>query len=733
MTKQYRWCGVAVALSLAAALVAPAGAASPAVAATVVSPAPPASFTFDGSGWGHGIGMSQYGAYGMALAGNSATQILEHYYAPATVVKDSSNPPLRVQVLTGVSQVTISGPAGKWAIETAPGTWKQIAPGSIVVSWEKTSDGQARIHTVISGSDYRTSTSMPELNLRWSQDGVTVPGANAGSGSVSYHRGQIALGPLNGGVNVVSRLALNEYLYGLAEMPSSWPSAALQAQAIAGRTYALRAYAAGVQSKWNANLTDETTSQKYTGWNKESEGTDAYYGKRWAAAVDAVASGDGGFSVQYKGALAQTYYSSSSGGKTTSVFQAWGSTDIPYLQSQDDHWALSPAVNNPYASWTATLSQATVARAFGLTDVVKLQVMAKASSGAVKWMRATSSSGASAYLNDGTATDDVRVALGLKSAYFTVRDTPPVVVLPFDVQRLSGADRYGTAVAIAGAAYPASGELVLVSASQQSIVDGLVAAPFARSRNAPVLLADVGGIGQVTLADIQRRMASGTPIAKVWLVGGEGVLGPNVVTQLHDLGIADIERLSGSDRYGTAAAVDEEMGTTADVLVASGDNASLIDAAAAGGPAAALNRPIVLVAPKSVPQASADALTAVGATRAIVVGGTGAVSEAAVGQLTELGVTTERVAGADRYGTAVAVATRFVADIGSDTVLLAGGADTNLIDSVTGGVLGHLTLLTSATATTAVTRTWLQGHAVTTLQVAGGTGVVPDAVINGIG
>ncbi|MCL2464445.1 MAG: SpoIID/LytB domain-containing protein, partial [Micrococcales bacterium] len=614
--------GVAIAAALAAVLAVPVLDAMPAAAATVIAPPAPASFTFQGSGWGHGVGMSQYGAYGMALSGYSAAQILQHYYAPATVVADTTNPQnLRVQVLAGVSQVTVGGPAGAWSIETAPGVWQPIGDPSITVAWEQTADGVARVHAVVGGVDYQTDPgTMPELWLNWSQGGVTVPGADAGVGSVSYHHGQLALGPLAGTVNVVNQLPLNQYLYGIAEMPSSWPAAALQAQAVAARTYALRAYQAGIRSSINANLTDETTDQKYTAWNKESETVNGIvYGAKWTAAVDAIASNTGGLSVQYNGALAQTYYSSSSGGTTTSSAQAWGSSAIAYLQSQDDHWSALPAVGNPYASWTATLPQATVAKAFGLPDVVQLTVTAKASSGAVMQVQATSSTGVKANLTSGSSADNVRIALGLKSAYFTVAPTPVVVTLPFAVQRLAGADRYGTAVQISTAAFPTSSEIVIVSAKQTSIVDGLVAAPFARSRHAPVLLADLGGLPAATVAEIQRRQAAG-PITTAWLVGGEGVLSPAVVTQLQGLGIANVQRLAGPDRYGTAAAVDAAMGngTAPNVVIASGADANLIDAAAGGGPAAAMGWPVVLVAPNAIPAATSAALTALGAPSAVV-------------------------------------------------------------------------------------------------------------------
>ena len=107
-------------------------------AASVALPAAaPASFTVHGSGWGHGLGMSQYGAYGMALDGRSATNILEHYYEPAKVTTRTDDPTIRVQVRTGVTSVTVGRDGAVYLGElrgfpATPGTseiWR-VEPGA---------------------------------------------------------------------------------------------------------------------------------------------------------------------------------------------------------------------------------------------------------------------------------------------------------------------------------------------------------------------------------------------------------------------------------------------------------------------------------------------------------------------------------------------------------------------------------------------------------------------------
>ncbi|GEL95162.1 hypothetical protein CCO02nite_18200 [Cellulomonas composti] len=689
------------------------------MSAGTVQPAgsPPSEFTFTGSGWGHGMGMSQYGAYGQALEGRSAAQILGQYYSPAVLTTRSDDPTIRVQVRYGTTSVTVyRDSTTTWKVGTGPDTSIDVTADSITFTYS-TATGTARVSTTVGGAAPRTNPSTwPELTLSWTGR-VTLPGADAGYGTVRYTRGMLSFGPLNGGVNVVDSLKLNsEYLYGIAEMPSSWPSAALQAQAIAARTYAYRKYLAGVRSSIGAHLTDEPTDQKFTGANKELEAT---WGVQWVAAVDATRPAGTAQVLTYQGDMAQTFYSSSTGGATTNSEDVWGGSKLTYLRSADDHWSVLPAVHNPRASWTITKSQAQVKALFpGLGDVAYLTVTQRASSGAAMQLKATSSTGQERYLLSRPTTDGVRTTLGLYSAYVSVSGHALAAV-----QRYAGADRYGTAVSISGAAYPTGSEVVLVSGAQSSLVDGLVAAPFARLRSAPVLLASRDGLPAATLAELQRRAPT-----KVWLIGGSGVLGPRLVAQLRTLGVK-VQRLAGDDRYATAAAVAAQFGTATDVVVASGAQANLVDAAAAGGPAAATRRPVVLTRPDALTPVTAKTIKALGATRALVVGGEGAVAGGVADALTAAGVSVTRAAGADRYATAVAVAGQFATAVGTGTVVVASGRDANLIDSLTGGVLGHLTLLVDGARLPEATAGWLAGHRPTLLQVAGGTGAVPDSVV----
>ncbi|GEL95163.1 cell wall-binding repeat-containing protein [Cellulomonas composti] len=292
------------------------------------------------------------------------------------------------------------------------------------------------------------------------------------------------------------------------------------------------------------------------------------------------------------------------------------------------------------------------------------------------------------------------------------------------IARWGGADRWATAAAIGRLAQRTSDEVVLVAGTQSSIVDGLVAAPFARWRSAPVLLSEQDALPAATVAEIKRRSPS-----TVWLVGGKGVLGPKLVKQLRKLGVDEVRRIAGADRYGTAAAVAARMPASSSAVVASGAQANLVDAATVGGAAAAREMPIVLTAPHNLPAVSRDVLTKRGVRDVTIVGGTGAVSDGVADALrSSLGADVRRLAGDDRYGTALATASAFAEKVGTARVTVANGADSSLIDSVTAGALGRLALIVPFTGDARVTA-WLDKNAVTTVDVVGGAGVVPPSTV----
>ncbi len=149
------------------------------------------------------------------------------------------------------------------------------------------------------------------------------------------YRGSFEIAGPAGALRVRNHVDVEDYLAGMAEVPGNWPAAAVQAQAIAARTYALRAMAAG------GELCDTDSCQVYVGTAGESAGQ--------VAAVDATR----GLVVTYGGRLAATYYSASAGGFTATVAEGFGSpTDVPYLQAHPistvhpDDWAVDIALRD---------------------------------------------------------------------------------------------------------------------------------------------------------------------------------------------------------------------------------------------------------------------------------------------------------------------------------------------------------------------------------------------------
>ncbi len=342
-----------------------------ALAVALPAAAKEAEVEFEGGGWGHGVGMSQYGAKAKAVEGRSASQIIEYYYSGAQVAPMGS---------LGLKSFLADDPDPLWiglaqsvpSVDLLPwGLPMEVCDGDGCVPLEQGSP--MRVVAVDEGCEVGPVAGWPEgavvmdcaldVDLNGSPSGVEVPGVCV-AGSCDYGRGILHLRPANDGLHVVLELDIDEYLYGLAEVPSSWPAAALGAQVITARSYALRkANSYGPESGFSTwrqdlcwcHLVDDTRDQAYRGLQWESAA--------WRGAVDAAT----GKVVAYGGSIISTFYSSSTGGATEDVEDVWGGSpdQYPYLRSVPDPWSVSAAADNPYASWTRTLTAASVARTLG--------------------------------------------------------------------------------------------------------------------------------------------------------------------------------------------------------------------------------------------------------------------------------------------------------------------------------------------------------------------------------
>jgi SpoIID/LytB domain protein len=217
--------------------------------------------------------------------------------------------------------------------------------------------------------------------------------------------------------NVAKKLEMNNvlklstsYIYGVSEMSSSWPAAALQAQAIASRTYAL-ARVTTLRKECDCNLYATKYDQTFIGYSKESE---AKYGALWKAAVDATADQV----VMYNGKPISVYFSSSSGGMTQKAADVWG-TDFPYLTNVPDPYSLDVVLNPQYAHWLRVINQADMAKAFGLSDVVTVKIDSRTATNSALFLVATSSAGLTSRMN----VSDFKTKLLIPASWFEITNS----------------------------------------------------------------------------------------------------------------------------------------------------------------------------------------------------------------------------------------------------------------------------------------------------------------------
>jgi len=241
----------------------------------------------------------------------------------------------------------------------------------------------------------------------------TVISVTANSTVNKYRYGQIQFKVirdklLGSRLSVINSVRLqDEYLWGIGEVPSSWPLAALQAQAIASRTYAL-AKSLKIRTACSCHLYGSISDQSFIGFSKESE---ALYGQFWKSAVDSTV----GQIITYDGLPITAYFTSSTGGATETSEHAWG-TATPYTLSVSDTASADIKLNPRFATWSRQINQSVIASAFLLPDVVSLEVLSLNPVGTVDQIKATSSTGATAILTGET----FRSRSKLPSAWFSI-------------------------------------------------------------------------------------------------------------------------------------------------------------------------------------------------------------------------------------------------------------------------------------------------------------------------
>ena len=363
----------------------------------------PTSFSFRGSGYGHGVGMSQIGARAMALAGQTPISILQYYYSGVEIESLPDTQTIRVNIGHLLKSIKLSSASSNSTLNVFTTNEQAVAQIPFKSSFSFSISGSQISLTSTTGKKSQVLTRSREFIVRWSGESATVSVTNS-KGTLKYRYGQIQLKSVRTKdgkyfIEATNSLRLHdEYLYGIGEVPSSWPAAALQAQVIASRTYALSKIGT-IKSSCDCNLYDSISDQSFIGFAKESE---PLYGKFWKEAVDATMSSDStGIAVTMKGLPITAYFSSSSGGQTESAINAWGS-DRLFALSVPDSASVDIALNPRYAKWDRTVSQEIVAAAFLLPDIATLEIASRNSTGTVAMIRAVSSAGVEVLLRGET-------------------------------------------------------------------------------------------------------------------------------------------------------------------------------------------------------------------------------------------------------------------------------------------------------------------------------------------
>lgn len=347
----------------AAVVVAVLGAMAPATAQE-------RTVTITGGGYGHGIGMSQYGAYGRAKKGKTAEQILEHYYSGASVDQRSSSGKVRVGLLPGygsnqgslsLTSEAISGD-GKLVLKVKGqrAALVKIFPGD-ELRLEAASTGGLKVfkngdRIERDGDSVFGSGDIPLLAIYEKFGSALKPSGKAHR----YLYGKAEIGTYQSSacgegrcVRLVLVIPMQRYLYGLGEVPSSWPMASLKSQAIAGRTYAQarkERYSQPELRSCGCHVYDSTIDQAYIGDSKRT-GSGSYW-EAWKTSVDETKDQliiHDGQIVEY------ALYSSSSGGHTEHNENVWGGTPVPYLRGVPDAPDKAGGAN-PNFTWTVTMT-----------------------------------------------------------------------------------------------------------------------------------------------------------------------------------------------------------------------------------------------------------------------------------------------------------------------------------------------------------------------------------------
>jgi len=259
-------------------------------------------FVVTGHGNGHGVGMSQWGAYGYAKHGADYRKIATHYFKGSKVGKVKAGRTIRVLLGTASNSIKFSKSRRACGHDLKPGSkYKAVLGGSHV--------------KLVRGNGKKIAKCGRKLVAKGAGGKIKI-------GGDGKDRGDLVAAASGGSLLVINQLPLDDYVAGVIpnEMPSSWAMDALQAQALAARSYALATAGNGP-----FDVYDDTRSQVYGGLSSETKRTNRAVSRSKRQVLE------------YKGEVIVAYFSSSSGGRTENVEYGFpGASPQPYLKSVKD-------------------------------------------------------------------------------------------------------------------------------------------------------------------------------------------------------------------------------------------------------------------------------------------------------------------------------------------------------------------------------------------------------------
>jgi stage II sporulation protein D len=334
-------------------------------------------FRIRGAGFGHGVGMSQWGAYGYAKHGRAYRDIVTHYFKGAKIGKVRGGRSIKVLLDTTGGAVAFSRAKRACGRDLKPSaTYRAALTG-----------GAVRLE---SRRGKRLAGCGETLDARGAKGPIKIKGRGS-------YRGDLVATASGGSLYVVNRVGIDDYVQGVVanEMPASWPLAALQSQAVAARSYAISTSSSGV-----FDVYDDTRSQVYGGFASEARKTNRAVRKTRRQVLT------------YGGEVITAYFSSSSGGRTENVEFAFpGASPKPYLKSVKDPYDDAA----PDHRWRVTLSRHQMQAKLG--DLVKgrlraIKVTKRGVSPRIVRAKVIGTGGSTSVTGS-----DLRVRLGLKSTW----------------------------------------------------------------------------------------------------------------------------------------------------------------------------------------------------------------------------------------------------------------------------------------------------------------------------